>query len=69
MSDDLDDSTVSNDLDNSTASNDLAFTSCATCGTPFEQDERYPVRTDTDDDGNVQVNSFCDEDCLEEWTG
>lgn len=53
---------------NSTAAGEkFTFDACATCGAPFEQDERYPVRTDTDEDGRVQVYSFCDEDCLEEW--
>lgn len=47
-------------------SEEFVFTSCETCDTPFEQDERYPVRADTDEDGDLQLYSFCDEDCLEE---
>lgn len=54
-------------MTSSAVSDDRVFTECATCGASFERDERYPARADRDDDGNVQIHSFCDEDCLAEW--
>lgn len=45
---------------------DLART-CANCGDRLELDEWCPVVTRTDDEGNLQLYSFCDEDCMVSW--
>lgn len=39
---------------------------CANCGQSFEYDVEYPVTTRVED-GEIQVYSFCDEDCQAEW--
>lgn len=40
---------------------------CAYCGDHSELDEWQPVVTRTDDDGELQIYSFCDETCRAAW--
>ncbi|MFC4357341.1 hypothetical protein ACFO0N_05180 [Halobium salinum] len=44
------------------------FTTCDHCDEPFEPGTSYPVVTDHDD-GDVELYSFCDESCRDEWEG
>lgn len=45
------------------------FDACDRCGEPFEREETYPVlATDEEGDG-MRLFSFCDDECLEGWTG
>lgn len=43
------------------------FEACAECGAPFEPEESYPAVAERDDDGAIQVYSFCGDDCLAAW--
>lgn len=43
------------------------FESCSHCGVPFRSDVRYPVTVRKDDEGDLQIHSFCDSDCQEAW--
>lgn len=40
---------------------------CDHCGGPVATDEWYPAATRHDDDGNVEIYGFCDEECRERW--
>ena len=40
---------------------------CDYCGGPVATDEWYPAATQHDDDGNVEIYGFCDEECKEQW--
>lgn len=40
---------------------------CDHCGGPIDTDEWYPAATRRDDDGDVKVYNFCDEECRVEW--
>lgn len=44
-----------------------SFETCANCGTPFQSDVTYPAVTRRDD-GDVNVYSFCDQECQAAWT-
>lgn len=44
------------------------FEECANCGASFESDVWYPVATRRDDDGDLRVYSFCNEECRGAWT-
>lgn len=41
--------------------------SCANCGDRLQLNEWCPVVTRTDGDGNLQLYSFCDEECMAAW--
>jgi hypothetical protein len=43
------------------------FEACAECGVPFKPEQSYPAAAERDDDGSLQVHSFCDDDCLAAW--
>lgn len=43
------------------------FDACAYCGTPFEVGVRYPVSVCEDEDGSIEIFSFCDETCQQSW--
>lgn len=45
----------------------MEFIACDYCDAPFEVDTRYPVTVREDADGNVQLYSFCDEECQKAW--
>ncbi len=52
----------------STGTNSPAvFECCSHCGRRFEQDVRYPVTVEEDDDGTLSIHSFCDDDCQDAW--
>ena len=40
---------------------------CDYCGGPVATDEWYPAATRRDDDGNVEIYGFCDEECRQRW--
>lgn len=40
---------------------------CDHCGGPVATDEWYPAATRHDDDGNVEIYGFCDEECRKQW--
>lgn len=42
------------------------FGACANCGKPFQLGVEYPVTTSVQE-GELEVYSFCDEDCMAEW--
>lgn len=48
-------------------SNQDAEATCATCGAPVDTDEWHPAATTVDDEGDVQILSFCDRDCRDRW--
>lgn len=43
------------------------FDACDHCGEPFERDTTYPVLTTADDEGSMELYSFCDDECLSAW--
>jgi len=44
------------------------FQVCAYCGTPLDVGESHPVHVERDDDdGDLRFDSFCDEECKENW--
>lgn len=43
------------------------FDTCAYCGDSFKPNVTYPVATRTNSDGDLEVYSFCDEDCKASW--
>ena len=43
------------------------FDTCDFCDEPFEQDTTYPVLTTADDEGSMELYSFCDDECLSAW--
>lgn len=44
-----------------------AETTCTECGAPIETGDWYPIRTDRDEDGDLQLYPFCSEDCQAAW--
>lgn len=40
---------------------------CAHCGAPLTTTEWHAIRTDRDDDGQLLLRHFCDEDCVDAW--
>ena len=46
---------------------DAASTYCEQCGEPIETSEWYPITSDRDDDGSLQLHPFCTEDCQSAW--
>lgn len=40
---------------------------CANCGAEIDTREWHPLATRTNDDGNLRVYAFCEEDCRDEW--
>lgn len=45
------------------------FSRCASCGKTLALGVSYPVTTIFDDDGELELYSFCDGDCQREWNG
>ena len=43
------------------------FQACAYCGSPLEEGVSHPVHVERDEDGGIQLYSFCDEECKENW--
>lgn len=43
------------------------FGACANCGSPFEPEVSYPVETLEGADGDLELYSFCDDDCRSAW--
>lgn len=43
------------------------FTRCGNCGKTLALGVSHPVTTRYDDDGELQLYSFCDGDCQREW--
>lgn len=43
------------------------FEGCANCGASFEHGVSYPVETREGPDGELELHSFCDEDCRAAW--
>lgn len=46
---------------------DAANTYCEECGELIETSEWYPITSDRDDDGSLQLYPFCTEDCQSAW--
>ena len=46
---------------------DASETHCEQCGDPIETNEWYPVTSDRDEDGSLQLYQFCTEDCQSAW--
>ncbi|QLD87491.1 hypothetical protein HWV07_07180 [Natronomonas salina] len=46
---------------------DASETYCEQCGDPIETNEWYPVTSDRDEDGSLQLYPFCTEDCQSTW--
>lgn len=40
---------------------------CAHCGEEITTDEWYPVATERDDDGEIEIYDFCCESCRAAW--
>lgn len=45
------------------------FDRCAYCHAGFERDVRYPVTVREDDEGDLEIYSFCDSTCQDAWAG
>lgn len=45
------------------------FGVCASCGSTLFHGREYPVSTKLDDDGNLELYSFCDDECQSTWKG
>jgi hypothetical protein len=43
------------------------FATCANCGDAFETDVSYPVVTRGGGDRELELYSFCDEECRRTW--
>ncbi|WP_435359353.1 DUF7576 family protein [Haloarchaeobius sp. DFWS5] len=41
--------------------------SCEVCGDSVETTEWHPAATQSDDEGNIQILTFCDEQCRDHW--
>lgn len=46
---------------------DHPFGTCANCGDAFEPEVSYPVVTRDGGDGELELYSFCDEECMRAW--
>jgi hypothetical protein len=46
---------------------EVTLSRCAHCGTPIREGVRHPTYTMTDEDGNVSLYVFCDDDCKAAW--
>lgn len=46
---------------------ETTFETCDYCGGSFEYDVSYPVVTCRDESGDVELYSFCDEECQQAW--
>ena len=57
------DSSDSPSIDGSDASD----TYCEQCGDPIETNEWYPLTSDRDEDGSLQLHPFCTEECQSTW--
>lgn len=44
------------------------FENCAHCGTELSVNEWHPTVTTTDEQGELEVYSFCDDECKEAWS-
>lgn len=51
----------------STDGTDASNTYCEQCGDPIETNEWYPVTSERDEDGSLQLYPFCSEDCQSAW--
>lgn len=40
---------------------------CAHCGAKLPNGVWCPIRTDTETDGTLRIQSFCDDSCKEAW--
>jgi len=40
---------------------------CDYCGTPFEEDVRYPTTTVDGENGDLCIYTFCDGECKGDW--
>lgn len=40
---------------------------CENCGQAIDTSEWYPVTTHRDDEGSLQILSFCSESCRSDW--
>lgn len=48
-------------------SDQLEFVACDHCRSSFDIDVRYPVSAHEGPDGDLELYSFCDEDCQQAW--
>lgn len=53
--------------DGRTSDSGTTTKTCAYCGAAINTNEWYPVTTGSDEDGNLQIYSFCGESCRNEW--
>ena len=43
------------------------FQRCADCESPLEANVSHPVYTERDQNGDLRLYSFCDEECKRRW--